>query len=231
MITRVHFIKKSSNSKTGPIPVSYTSSNSCPDSCPLIGAGCYASAGYYTRLNWGKVDSGERGTPWIEFCNRVSDLKSGTLWRHNIAGDLPHKNGVINRGRVGLLTSANAGKKGFTYTHHDTALGNNAATIKTANAGGFTINLSANNPKHADQLLALGIAPVVTILPHDQMENTTTPAGNAIVVCPAVTRSDVTCKTCGLCQNQRRYRGYDQPIIIGFPAHGAGKAKAETLLN
>ena len=231
MITRVHFIKKSSNSKTGTIPVSYTSSNSCPDSCPLIDAGCYASAGYYTRLNWKKIDRGERGTDWVSFCTKVSDLEAGTLWKHNTAGDLPHKRGIINRGRMSLLTRANEGKRGFTYTHHDPALGNNAATIKTANDDGFTINLSANSPHHADELLALGIAPVVTILPHDQMENTTTPAGNAIVVCPAVTHSDVTCKSCGLCQNQRRYRGYDQPIIIGFPAHGAGKAKAETLLN
>jgi len=227
MITRVHFIRKSSNSKTGPIPVSYTSSNSCPDSCPLIDAGCYASAGYYTNLNWKKVDRGERGTDWVSFCTKVSDLEAGTLWRHNIAGDLPHKNGIINRGRMSLLTRANEGKRGFTYTHHDPALENNAATIKTANDNGFTINLSANSPKQADQLIALGIAPVVTILPSNQMENTTTPAGNAIVVCPAVTHPDVTCKTCGLCQNKRRYRGYDQPIIIGFPAHGAGKARAQ----
>jgi hypothetical protein len=31
-------------------------------------------------------------------------------------------------------------------------------------AAGFTVNLSADNPAHADQLMALGIAPVVTVL-------------------------------------------------------------------
>jgi hypothetical protein len=59
---------KSSNDKTGPIPVSTTSRVSCPATCPLAGdGGCYADAGYYTRMHWDAVTAGTRGLPVARF--------------------------------------------------------------------------------------------------------------------------------------------------------------------
>ena len=55
--------------------------------------------------------------------------------------------------------------------------------------------------------------PVVVVLPSTQTANTKTPAGRAVVVCPATQRDDVTCASCQLCQRQR-------DVIVGFPAHG-----------
>src|SRR5216683_1212574 len=106
---------------------------------------------------------------------------------------------------------------------------------------GFTVNLSADNPAHADRLADMGIAPVVTVLARayarravrhrfkrradewaetigDWRDRTAalprrTPAGRRIAVCPA-TYSDATCKTCGACARVR-------DAVIGFPAHGA----------
>src|SRR5205085_11223992 len=43
----------------------------------------------------------------------------------------------------------------------------NSSAIAAANAAGFTINVSANNPAEADALADLEIGPVVTILAHD----------------------------------------------------------------
>ena len=40
----------------------------------------------------------------------------------------------------------------------------NRLLIAMAVKAGFTVNLSADNPAQADQLAALGIAPVVTVL-------------------------------------------------------------------
>src|SRR5262249_37642211 len=60
--------------------------------------------------------------------------------------------------------------------------------IAAANRAGFTINLSANNPAHADQLAELDIAPVVTVLPASVdgavTKTVKTPAGRTITVCP-----------------------------------------------
>ncbi|GAD23489.1 hypothetical protein [Acidovorax sp. MR-S7] len=83
------------------------------------------------------------------------------------------------------------------------------------------INLSANDLDHADQLVDLGIAPVVTLLPADQVTPTVTPAGRTVAICPASVRDDVSCATCGVCAVAHR------KAIIGFPAHGSGAKKAQ----
>ena len=41
----VHLTLKSANAKTGPIPVSVTSDDSCPKSCPFNDGACYAKSG------------------------------------------------------------------------------------------------------------------------------------------------------------------------------------------
>ncbi len=218
----VHLTKVSSNKKTGPIPVSTISKDSCPKNCPLKNAGCYAEKGPIA-IHWAKVSSGERGTNnWDEFCNQIKALPKGQLWRHNQAGDLPWDCFGINTPLIRNLIIANDGRKGFTYTHHDVLAeteeaGSAMRIIKFANKEGFTVNLSANNPEHADQLADLNIGPVVVLMPKDTVEwDRFTPKGRSIVRCPAE-YSDITCATCGVCAMP------DRKSIIGFTASN-GKA-------
>ena len=218
-----HITPKSSNSKTGPIPVTTTSSDSCPPSCPFAGGGCYAKSGPLA-LHWSKVSDGERGGSLEDLTSFIRALPMGTLFRHNQAGDLPGEGEKIDGVALRKITKANTGKRGFTYTHKYNKRGN-LKLIKAANNGGFTINLSANNPAHADKLADTGAGPVVCVLDQATTKNTTTPAGRKIVVCPATVRDDVTCSTCGLCARAKR------SIIIGFPAHGTTKKKASAISN
>ncbi len=144
------------------------------------------------------------------------------------------------------LVAANTGKNVIAFTHKpvlgdDPVAVENRRLIAAAIKAGFTINLSADNPAHADRLAELGIAPVVTVLARayarlavrhrfkrrrDEWAETIgewrdrtaslprhTPAGRRIAICPA-TYSDATCKTCGACARVR-------DAVIGFPAHGA----------
>jgi hypothetical protein len=176
-------------------------------------------------LHWRKTDKGEGVTDWQGLCDNVKALPKGQLWRHNVAGDLPHTEQAVDFVLLSELVKANKGKKGFTYTHH-AVLGNtpeakyNAAKIKYSNSQGFTINLSANNLQHADELKALNIAPVVTLMPEDAPKVSTTPAGHTVIICPAAYREDVQCADCGICAEPQR------KAIIGFPVHGTGKKKA-----
>ena len=119
-----------------------------------------------------------------------------------------------------MLVAANAGRRGFTYTHKP-ATADNLAQIKAANAAGFTINLSANDLTHADVLADTGAGPVVTILPIDAGAKNRTPAGRLVVTCPAQLRDDISCADCQLCARS------DRPTIVGFLAHGSGAKKAE----
>jgi hypothetical protein len=205
----VHLSLASSNAKTGPIPVSTTSRSTCPVDCAMR-AGCYASAGPLA-LHWNAVSAGTRGTGWQAFCDTIGALPDAQLWRHNQAGDLPGNGHTVDPVALGQLVAANAGKRGFTYTHYrDTE---SLSWVRHANAWGFTVNLSANDLADADTLADTGAGPVVCVLPSTQSENTTTPAGRRVVVCPATQRDDVSCATCQLCQRQR-------DVIVGFPAHG-----------
>lgn len=219
----VHLTLKSSNAKTGPIPVSTTSSDSCSPTCPFDGDGCYAQAGPLA-LHWAAVDRGERGMSWDAFCEAVEAFPEGQLWRHNQAGDLPHKNGVIDKRLVTQLAVANMERRGFTYTHHDMSIDKNLRLAWLCNELGFTVNLSADSLVHADSL-AYTRLPVVTVLPEDQKENLRTPAGRQVVVCPAVLRDDTSCATCQLCYRR------DREVIVGFPAHGSGKKRVVRIFN
>jgi hypothetical protein len=218
---KFNFTPVSGNAKTGPIPVTITSKDSCPPSCPLYKNGCYASAG---RLNihWSRLEN--KGLDLAGLIEAIKSIPNGRLWRHNQAGDLPGDGETIDTKALGSIVKANAGKRGFTYTHKNPFVKKNASAILDANKKGFTINLSANGLNHADDLADLGIAPVVSILPENQSENTTTPKGRKVVVCPNYTHN-VQCMDCGLCQRS------DRSVIVGFPAHGISKKKTETVFT
>ena len=216
---QVHLTPKSANAKTGPIPVSTTTADSCPPSCPFQKSGCYADSGPLA-LHWAKVTAGDRGMAWGEFCDTIAALPDGQLWRHNQAGDLPGTGEAVDPVALGQLVAANAGRRGFTYTHKHSSEA--LHWVRHANAWGFTVNLSANDLHHADQLHSTGAGPVVVVLPIDAPAQLTTPAGHKVITCPATYREDISCATCQLCSRQRE-------TIVGFPAHGTGKAKVEKI--
>ena len=225
---KTHITLVSANAKVGPIPVTTTAGQSCPDACPLKttnAGGCYAGSGPLA-IHWKAVTNGSRGLDYADFLASIANLPDGQLWRHNQAGDLYGQNDTIDADALGALAIVNAGKRGFTYTHKpvigsDQTAVNNRKAVADANAAGFTVNLSANDTGHADQLAALDIGPVVTIMPIDAPALSQTPEGRRVVICPAQTRDDVTCATCKLCARA------DRSTIIGFRAHGTGAKKAE----
>lgn len=220
---RAALVPISSNRKTGPIAVSTSTSDTCPDSCPLKTSGCYAKQGN-TRLHWQALDNGKRGHSWGDFLARIRTLPRGSKFRHNEAGDLPHDGqGQIAADSLQELTDACRSRNltAFTYTHHpDTQ--HNIAALKNAALAGFIVNLSANNPEHADHLSQYGL-PVCTVLPIDAENVSTTPAGRKVIACPAEKSERVTCSTCNLCQLPER------PFIVGFRAHGTAKRKADSI--
>ncbi len=227
------FTAISRNQKTGPIPVTTSSKVTCPDSCPLKRGPCYAMAGAL-NIHWSRLTAGASGMSWDGLLSAIRKLRRGTLWRHNQAGDLPAREGdltgnSIDRSKLRELTRANSGKLAICYSHKPVLDSQspeakaNRVSIAEAIAGGFTINLSANNLTHADALLKLGIAPVVAIVPTEQVTNCKTPGGARAIICPASVREGVTCSTCGLCARAKR------EYVICFPSHGTSTRAVNAL--
>lgn len=155
------------------------------------------------------------------------------LWQ---AGDMPGEgNKIIHFKEMKKLVKALKGLEVFGYTHKPVIqtkgvskrlIQSNAKKIKYCNDNNVVINLSANNLKHADELIDLNIGPVVSILPNEQ-KNIKTPKGRRVVICPA-TISKITCSNCG--GNKGALCGrINRDYIIGFPAHGVRKNKAKEI--
>ena len=209
----------SGNAKTGPIPTSMTAKQSCPTTCPFMNNGCYAANGP-TNIHWSKIGKGERGVDADQFLREVAALPTGTLFRHNVAGDLPHENGMIDDLFLTRLTKATKRLKGFTYTHH-LLNDHNVAALQKANKAGFTVNVSANSVHEVAEYAAKGL-PVVCVMPMDA-PNVQVVDGVKIVACPAEKSDKVQCANCGICADAKR------DYAVGFRAHGSQKKKAEII--
>ena len=219
MSIRAHLTLESKNSKTGPIPVSTSSANSCPSGCPLRAAGCYARSGPLS-LHWREVTEGSRGTDWKSFCAKIAALPEGQLWRLNQCGDLPHQHGIVDRDMVKELIEANRGRCGFGYTHHRMTP-ENRDVVLIANQNDLVINLSANNLSHADKLMDLAVAPVVSLVLEDGEDPIVTPKGRTVEICPAQIHEGVTCLDCQACADPVT------DIVVGFLPHGNQRRIAE----
>lgn len=217
----VHITDRSSNKKTGPIPVTTSEQSSCAPTCPFIGKGCYAKSGPLA-LHWRKVSNGERGTDWQGLCDYIQALPDRQLWRHNQAGDLPHLFGDIDAPMLAHLVISNTGKRGYTYTHH-TLNPHNVEILQRSNRQGFTVNASTESLDDADAALALGL-PAVTVVPNNKHTPTHTPAGHRVVVCPAQTR-DTSCSECKLCSQANR------SCVVAFLAHGSAAKTVNEIVS
>jgi len=211
LLTRI-----SGNGVTGPIPVTITGCQSCPDACPLKNRACYARQ-FPLALHWSRVSNGYSGYSIDTLCIHIRSLPRGALWKHNQAGDLPGVGNRLNIRELNAIVRANRGRRGFTYTHKPLYRENERRAVSRANESGFTINLSANSIIDADRLSSMGIAPVVCLLPEHIKQAIRTPSGRIVIVCPAKRGINTDCSRCGLCQIANR------KFIIGFPMHGIYK--------
>ena len=229
---RFHLTPKSSNAKTGPVAVTTSSRATCPASCPFLKNGCYADAGYYTRLHWDAVTRGERGKPWRDHFADLEGLSTNTKLRLNVSGDLPHTGGRISRVYARALAVAVKRLKAWTYTHHKLTpsnlqilrfLNRNSPVLNSYTEHGLTVNCSTETESAADAAVAAGLPAVLTVDSAETRAQWKTAAGNIVHVCPAQ-RRETDCDHCMLCHHRGRR------VVVAFLAHGTGKRKAQAAL-
>jgi len=210
---KVLLTMKSSNGKTGPIPVSTVEEASCPDACPLKESRvCYAKHGPIS-WHWSAVPTNPKATSWEEYCGKIADLPRGIVWRHAQAGDLYGENDILNREEVLRLASAARGTLSIVFTHYpDTS--HNVSVLQEAKREGMMVNLSCDSFEEVDRKMAHGL-PCTVALPVDYEGPMETPGGHKIVPCVHDTKG-ISCAECKLCARDRK-------VVIGFRATGAKK--------
>ena len=168
-------------------------------------------------LVWDKLSVS--GLSYADLLDEISRLHRNTLWRHNDAGDLIGNGDTIDLTALASLVKANAGRRGFTYTHWPWR--KNAEAIRWANLYGFTVNVSLES---VDEALAAYKAGLPVAVIREQTENLEVIDDIKFVVCPAQTKG-WTCKECGLCQQA------DREYVIVFKPHGTKRKTLIKMLN
>ena len=89
MIETYGIVDVSGNRKTGPVVVTRTSEETCPDECPFKGKGCYGD-NLHARMAWDKVTNGtaKKCGDFNWFIRAIRAMPPSII-RHNEVGDLP----------------------------------------------------------------------------------------------------------------------------------------------
>lgn len=233
-------LSRSSNKKLGRGTYASTSSwDTCSVSCGLYKE-CYAKKG---PQSWHakKVDRGERGTNnWDTFCEQVENIPKGSLFRHNVSGDLPyveHYPGetwrLIDTVKLDKLqcSTVNAGITFYTYTHltvDKKYSAQNIDTVKRFSQPGFVINCSTESISNAVNRYRENLDVVITNtsvfnMAVNAIKENKTPLevvstddisqAVKVIPCPEQYTESATCKTCKLCARANRN------FIIAFKKH------------
>lgn len=215
-MTHYHLTPVSSNRKTGPLAVTTTSQDTCPNDCPLKGGDCYAggkddpvkAGAGPLALHWVKVTRGERGTGLEDHCKALRALPPGRMLRLNQAGDLPGDGELIHYDdAMALCTAAGHRRIAWGYTHYVRTVRNLSVVSGINNYTGTCINASADSLEQAASLHDVG-HPTTVVLKDVPKERSFSYASVRFVVCPVDSGKTASCASCGagepLCAKKRR---------------------------
>lgn len=215
----VHLVAKSKNRKTGPIPVTYRPQGTCPLDCPFLPGGefggCYGTGRLFAsaRKYAGSLDL-ERAI-WQVRLGKADDAR---YLRDRVVGDVITPEGILDRDYIAGVArvATENGLLAFGYTHAWRSF-TLPDLVWLRRLPGYVMNASTETIGDAKTALLAGLP--VTIVNDDVPEGMMV-AGKRIITCPAETRKDVTCASCGLCAKP------DRSAIIRFTTHGTAASMA-----
>jgi hypothetical protein len=217
-MTLTHFVAKSGNSKTGHVSATYRERTSCPSTCPMLAAGCYAAG----RIEGIARRHGAPGATWVD--RAVADTPHGGVFRHLVVGDLLTPEGDPDEGYLGGVVRLAVERPDISlhivYTHGWRDVRLQKWIRRLHRDHGIVVNASCSTAEEVEEAAGLGLLPTVVLAGEDDPLIGQRIAGRSVVVCPAVTHGK-TCAECGLCG-----KGGASRAVVGFPAHGSGKRAA-----
>lgn len=211
-------VVRSGNHKVGPLPVVSRPQWSCPNDCPLMGAGCYGEVKPGRPSLFDVVDatvaSSRSRTTMADLRNRRWRVVPRGI-RFGIVGDFLDRAGhpdldYINETNETALAHP---WKAWGYTH--------AWRRLTAGMFAFVVRASVQSRAEAEQAIAAGWR-VAIVDPGPDAPDTligSRISGQLVVQCPATNRPGVNCESCLLCAR-------DIGTVVAFPVHGSLRGRA-----
>lgn len=214
---------KSGNGKTGPIPVTYRPERTCEPTCPLLGAGCYGTGRIFAMADkYSRTMTREEVTAKLRERPKNPTRKVLPIVRDRVVGD------VVTVGADGaivfdidyvesiadVVTAENLTPFGYSHAWRRMT----ADDVDRTRASGYVLNASCETVGDVEEAIGMGLPATVA---NDDIAEGTMIAGKRVVTCPAQTRENVDCASCGLCAKP------DRKAVIRFEIHGTAKRKAQ----
>jgi hypothetical protein len=216
-------IEASKNMKTGTVHATYASQQSCPTTCPLRGAGCYAEHGpmgiWTAHVNKANPNATPLDVALAE-AEAISETLSGRLdLRLHVVGDCPTDESaqIVSSAALAVLKR---GRQAWSYTHA-------AAGVERTSWDAVSILASGETTEQMKAYQARGYATAL-VVPEFKSEKLYVQDGIKILPCPNQTRG-VQCVDCRLCMNDTRLR--EKGITIAFEPHGSRFKKVKRMLT
>lgn len=231
----VMFIEASATSKLSPIehavsvtyaPIAVT----CPDTCEMKGAGCYAQSGNVALHNRRvETEAAELGLTALETAQAEASAIDGAFragvpqdgarggrdLRLHVSGDCALPEGARALGKAARRWRARGGGAVWTYTHA-------WRTVPRAAWGrSVSVLASCDKPSEVAAARKRGYAVAIVVPEHaPDGKAWKDSAGNTWIPCPQQTR-EIPCTVCRLCLNADGLAARDAGIA--FAAHGTSK--------
>lgn len=210
------------NRKTGPVAITYAAQGSCPVTCPLKGAGCYAESGPCGIITKQLNEAGTGLTP-----DEINEAEAAGIDTLTTRGDI-RLHGVgdcrTNHGAATVATAvgryldrAHVDARAWTYTHAWWA-------VDKRSWGPISVLASCHSFDDAEIAMAKGYAASVIVerFLTQSWWTVDTPAGRIkVIACPYQTKG-VQCIKCRLCMDDEKLR--KSRTVIAFEAHGSQRA-------
>jgi len=221
--TYYQFVANSHNKKTGAMPVTSTSSNSCPLTCGLYND-CYGKSSY-TRIQWDKLD--KKGIDFNQLINLINSLRKNSPIRFNVVGDLVNNDGIVDSTKLIKLanTVKNRALDMIIYTHLELCY-LNVKAFQLAFSKGLNINISCETIEKAKKALNYGLNSVI-VLPMGSINKVLKIDDLIIVRCPNEYNSKIQCVNCMLCSKDR----IKKRVVVAFTAHSTTKKRLSEKLK
>lgn len=222
--TQTHFVKKSGNAKTGPIPTTARTQTSCPKTCPFLNNGCYAEnkpgrpSVFDMAQKFGTDDLAALETRIIK------EVPSGSLIRWEVSGDVVNPSGSPDTRYIEMTNRVAIERPDIRHIRFTHAWRKLAPEMFA-----YPVNASCETPADVKQAIEHGFNVVITVPNADDPIIGQHIAGHKVIVCPeqADPKGNVTCKACGLCAKSDRVQNGRtvNRAVVAFIAHGSGTKK------
>lgn len=218
-------VELSDNGKIGRVSATWVAQNSCPPSCPHMGAGCYAEsgmAGFTTaRLNKAAADHPELAPAAIAQIEAaaIDTLTGKRDLRLHVVGDARTDKAAQLLAAAADRYIARGAAKGknvrvWTYTH--------ARDTRRESWGRISVLRSCETLQHVKAAHLAGFAAAI-VIPEHVHDTAYKSDGFTFIPCPEQTGRAANCQSCGLCMQDTKLHAAKRVIV--FAAHGQGRKK------